>query len=134
MREPPVASVMDAMTGMSAEHTLTSKVTAAPVVFCDRERLALVIRNLIEIAFRRARTATDVVLFLDEVDAYARIGVRYDVVPAAPSRADAGYSGLRLEQDVMEALAKASCGTLRSKQDDEGHCVDRIEIPTVADL
>jgi hypothetical protein len=107
------------------------------MVFGDRERLGLVIRNLIEVAYRRALSNTEVQLVLDASDGYGRVAVSYqpespfdvlsDVEPGAT------FAGLEIERYVNAELVKATNGSLGSVAVSENRREDWIQIPTFDD-
>lgn len=113
-----------------ADRGLTVDIAARPVVFGDRDRLALVVRNLIELAFRRSAAPTDVGVTLDEAGGRARIGVSYRLANEHHDEDGAGYIGLNLEQDIVTALVAATNGKLYAERDARGS-TDRLELPVM---
>ncbi|MGN6104133.1 MAG: histidine kinase dimerization/phospho-acceptor domain-containing protein [Kofleriaceae bacterium] len=133
------AEVIDAvayqMRDASSDHGLVTRIDGHPKVFADPDRVAQVVRNLIEIAYRRARTRTDVVLRIEEVEGCARIRVVYEPVERdRPSSCedDPGYAGLGLECHIVDLLVAATAGTTHSEREPDGTCSDWVEIPTIA--
>lgn len=113
-----------------------------PRVYADPERLALVIRNLLERAYNTALPDTEVELLLQQEGARARLGVRYQpsVDPheaARPSwelRGTAGvtdyhYLGLDLGTHVSEKLIQAHGGSLRVEVS-SGLTTTWVELPS----
>jgi two-component system, OmpR family, phosphate regulon sensor histidine kinase PhoR len=124
------AEMMDART----DHHLTTEVRAHPLVFADRDRLVLVLRNLIEVAYQRAQPNTDVALVLDRNHSHGRIVVDYQPLTGAngvtDAWSDAGFAGLGLERYVTAELVEAARGVVGS--DTVGtHRQDWIQIPTI---
>lgn len=66
----------------TASRLLVGEVAAHPLIYGDRERLLLVVRNLIEMAFQRSRPQSKVVLRVDEHADSARVDVAYEPLPA----------------------------------------------------
>jgi two-component system phosphate regulon sensor histidine kinase PhoR len=129
-----VADVGREMSTAHGQHSLVTTILGRPVVFADREALAQVVRDLIEVAYRCSVSRTDVSVTVDETDACARVRVTYEplevmhgiIVEAA------GYEGLSVERHVVESLVNAMCGTWRSSRDASAW-TDWIEIPKVND-
>jgi PAS domain S-box-containing protein len=121
----------------SPVHTLRATIRVDSMVFGDRDRLGLVVRNLIEVAYRRAVANTEVTLVLDATDGYGRVSVSYE--PLAPfdvlSDVDAGasFTGLEIERYVNAELVKATNGHLGSVAGSDHHREDWIQIPTFED-
>jgi PAS domain S-box-containing protein len=113
-----------------ADRGLTVDVAARPVVFGDRARLALVVRNLVELALRRSTAPTGVGITLDQVDGRARIDVRYRPASELPDEDGPGYIGLNLEQEIVTALVAATNGRLYTERDARGS-TDRLELPVM---
>ncbi len=130
-----VEAVTREMRSASAAHGLVFKLEGRPAVFVDRESIAQVLRNLIEMAYRRAHAQTEVIVVLDESAARARLRVVYQSLSAEDALGEedgAGFTGLGLERHLVESLVKAAGGTFRSEQDVPPFCTDWVEIPTVA--
>jgi signal transduction histidine kinase len=129
--------VEDAVREMSPEtasHVLVGEVAAHPLIYGDRERLALVVRNLIEMAFHRSRPQSTVVLRVDEHADSARVDVEYEPLPAAElvfEEEAAAYTGLHLEQHVVSFVVDATRGKQGTDEDARGHRHDWVEVPTV---
>lgn len=121
----------------SPVHSLRVRVRVHSMAFGDRERLGLVIRNLIEVAYRRAVTNTEVTLVLDATDGYGRVSASYE--PLAPfdvlSDVDPGqgFTGLEIERYVNAELVRATNGTHGSVAVSENCRQDWIQIPTFED-
>jgi PAS domain S-box-containing protein len=116
----------------SAHHPLDTKTLARPIVFGDPERIAQVLRSMLDVAYRRARPNTQVHFALAETDGHAEVSIEY--VPYAPEHArgaedGAGYTGLDVESRVVKALVEATGGRVRSKLDAEQR-TDLVELPT----
>jgi two-component system phosphate regulon sensor histidine kinase PhoR len=132
-----VEEVARDMKEASADHGLINQVDGEPMVFADRDRLGLAVRNLIELAYRRSRPRTNVTIMVSKIEAKARICVTYEpfVDGEQLGRGDgAGFSGLGLEQHVIESLASASRGTLGSEDRDRTQHKDWLEFPTMVEL
>lgn len=130
-----VHEVAGEMEEASPDHKLRTTVRAHPLVFADRDRLALVIRNLIEVAYRRSLPRTDVELLLDEPGLHGRVAVSYRPVASvevfAQWDADAGFAGLGLEHYVNGELMDASKGMHGSHVISNDRRDDWIQIPTM---
>jgi two-component system, OmpR family, phosphate regulon sensor histidine kinase PhoR len=126
-----VEEVSREMDDASADHQLVSRVDACPIIFADRERIALAIRNLIDLAYRRSRPRTSVTLALGEIDGRARISVTYEPLVEGELTDGAGFTGLGLENHVTESLAAASRGRMGSERDDRPVRTDWLEFPTM---
>jgi signal transduction histidine kinase len=127
-----VDEVAQQMKRAYADRDLTVEIAARPVVFADRERLALVMRNLIELACRRSCARTDIGIILDQVDGHARIGVRYQLESDLPGEDTAGYAELNIEQYIVTTLVEATNGTLNAERDAHGS-TEWLELPAIGD-
>jgi signal transduction histidine kinase len=127
-----VDQVMAEMVRASAGHRLLGGPSARPVVWADRERLAQVLRTVIELAFRRARAGTDLRIGLTVENGRGRFEVSYVPLPieqALEHRDGAGYTGLELDGYVVESLVGAMGGMTRTERTDNGEQVDIVELP-----
>ncbi len=131
-----VSEAVHDMQDASPLHVLRANLRVDSMVFGDRDRLGLVIQNLIEVAYRRALDNTEVELVLDATDGYGRVSVSYqpvapfDVLSEDPS---AGFTGLEIERYVNAELVKATNGFLGSAVISETRRQDWIQIPTFED-
>lgn len=117
-----VEEVVAEMRSASADRELVAQVDARPTVFADRDRLAQVTRNMIEVAFRRSRPRTEVRVDLAERGAHATLRVTYDALPVTDRRSaddGCGFAGLGLEAHVVEGLVHASGGEFVITRADE---------------
>jgi signal transduction histidine kinase len=111
------------MENATPDHRLSIHVHTHPMVFADRARLTLVIRNLIDLAYRRALPRTTIDLALEQADHDSgRVSLTYEsllpvVVPVglAGLDEDAGFAGLGLERYVTEELVASANGSLGSE-------------------
>ncbi len=126
------------MQAASLDHGLHETVLAHPMVFADRDRVALVVRNLVEVANRRSLPHTDVDLVVEEVGTHGRVSVTYQPIASFESfaewDADAGFAGLGLERYVCAELVQASKGTLGSDDTVDGRRKDWVSIPTMEEV
>jgi signal transduction histidine kinase len=120
------------MSGASANHRLETSITGRPVVFADPERLALLVRDMIELAYRRARPGAVVSVDASRVDARVKVSVAYDSLTShVTEHTDgAGFTQLGLETAVIEAIANATNGVLRTHTESRRR-VDSLELPAV---
>ncbi|MDX2088667.1 MAG: histidine kinase dimerization/phospho-acceptor domain-containing protein [Kofleriaceae bacterium] len=117
-----------------ATRVLVGEVAAHPLIYGDRERLLLVVRNLIEMAFQRSRPDSRVVLRVDERPEVARVDVAYDPLPPEElvfEEEETAYTGVRLEQHVVSYVVEATRGTQGSEEDERGRRHDWVEVPIV---
>lgn len=126
------------MAAASPDHQLRTEVREHPMVFADRDRLALIVRNLIEVAYRRSMPRTDVALVLGGDTMHGRVSVSYQPVASyevfAEWDADAGFAGLGLERYVSSELVSASKGTLGSDAIAKDRHEDWVQIPTMEEV
>jgi signal transduction histidine kinase len=108
---PLVESIALDMAKDSRRHTLRTELSAAPRVRADEERLSLVLRNMIESAFRSARHGTTLTVLLTQHDGDAEIGFRYEPLPLDELAAEPAGS-FDLARSVDETLVTALGGTL----------------------
>ncbi|MCW5802368.1 MAG: PAS domain-containing protein [Deltaproteobacteria bacterium] len=128
-----VGHVSREMAHASADHLLQARVRGRPIVFADPERLTLLVRDMIELAYRRARTSTIVNLEAREVADRVELSVGYEYVApreAADEEDGAGYTRLGLETAVIDALAAASSGVLRTRTESSRR-IDWLELPAL---
>lgn len=120
------------MQGASADHAIVVRIEARPPVFVDYERLVQALRNLIEMAYRRAHPREDITVVLSEAGGRARVGLLYDRLSAEETIGEeegAGFTGLGLERHVVESLLHAMNGTCGCARDDARGGLDWIELP-----
>ena len=131
------AEVVDAvareMANAHSQHDLVSKIESDPVVFADRTTLELILRDVIEVAYRCAVAHTDIRVVLDAPDSVARIRVMYEPLETRYGLVTeaAGYDGLGVERHVVESLVEASGGQFHSSHESQ-IWTDWIEIPKVS--
>jgi PAS domain-containing protein len=130
-----VADAAVAMATVTHDQELHVDVRGHAIVFADRSRVALVVRNLIDLGLRRAVPRTDVHLELCVVDRHGRVAITYqpvdplDMFATEPGNADVGDMGL--EEHVTRELISASSGRFGFEALDEDRRVAWFEIPTV---
>lgn len=113
---PLVEAVAREMARASRHHAVTAEVTAAPRVVADRERLAMVLRNLIDVAQRSSAMDAPVVVRLRQRDGDAEIAVRHQVgTEAAASAAYLEYDDMGVSRFVTSAIVEAHGGALREE-------------------
>ncbi len=108
---PLVESIASDMAKDSRRHTLRTEISAAPRVRADEERLSLVLRNMIESAFRSAKQGTALTVLLTQHDGDAEIGLRYEPLPLDELAAEPAGS-LDLARSVDGTIVTALGGTL----------------------
>ncbi len=129
-----VSSAMQEMHNASQGHTLRADVRASLLVFADRQRMTLAVRNLIELAAQRALSGTEIVVTVDEHDALANVSVSYEpmlgIDLSFTADADAGFDGLDLQRYVTSELVRAARGDFGEVATSTG-CREWIELPTM---
>lgn len=127
-----VSAAVHEMRGASAEQAIALALSAQPEVFVDRERTALVLRNLIELALQRSEVRSEITVALDEVDTRARVRVAYEPHATGGSghASRAEDDGLQVETHVVAALVEAANGSFHEEHSEEGRCAYRVELPT----
>jgi two-component system, OmpR family, phosphate regulon sensor histidine kinase PhoR len=123
-----VEQVTEEMSYASADHAVIGRIEANPIVFGDRDRLALVIRNLIDLAYYRSRPRTEITIGVSEHDHRARIGVTYEALGV---EAMLEHGDLGIEHHVIDSLAGEMRGVLGSEQDEQFVRTEWIELPTM---
>jgi PAS domain S-box-containing protein len=126
-----VAGAIDAMQHATDGHRIAAHVRTKPVVFADRERIELVIRNMIELAMRRSPPGAVLAVELDEVADAGRVAIAYQRLDHAEVVDDqTGLEGLGLERHVNIELVAATNGRFGSEHAGVRQ-VDWIEVPKV---
>jgi signal transduction histidine kinase len=130
-----VNEVAREMQTATADHRLSLNLQTRPMVFADRARLMLVIRNLIDLAYRRSLPRTTVALALEQDDSTGRVSVTYQSTTPieAPTGSDveAGFGGLGLERYVTEELVGAANGVMGADIPAANMRRDWIDIPVM---
>jgi len=130
---PIVEDVTDEAAKLSHDHDIDVQLLACPHVHGDRERLAMVLRNVIHAALRGSKPGAGVLVRLERRDADAEIAVSYrpdpskiDVVDAA--REGTEFDDIGVSRHVTMSLVEAHGGTL-VEQSDRDHASVRIHLP-----
>lgn len=127
-----VADAVDVMQQATADHVLALRIDARPTVFADRDRFALVVRDMIELAIRRSPPHAKLEIVVGEREQAGRVSITYEPIEDVDvNEAMTGFEGLGLEQHVIAALVEAATGKLGSKTN--GRRVDWVELPEARD-
>lgn len=114
--ESLVQDIATEMSGASAEHDVRTRVVASPRIYADYERLAMVVRNLVDHAFRLSTSGSPLTLWLRQRADDAEIGVGYQPVPPEErpyeGQGGAEYDDLGISRWVDTMIVKAHGGTL----------------------
>jgi signal transduction histidine kinase len=115
---PLVAQVAHEMAADERRNDIQSEVAASPRVLADSERLALVLRNLIEEAQRGSVAGTPVTVRVAQQGPDAEIVVRYQALPDDEGLFAAGgeYDNLAIGRSVAETIVEAHGGALREER------------------
>jgi signal transduction histidine kinase len=102
---------------MCLQRDLRTNLADSPYVYADAERLAMVLRNLIDEAARTSRSDSPVTLLLRRHEADAEIGVRCRRLPAEERTCEAygEYDDLGISRCVATTIVEAHGGTLREE-------------------
>jgi signal transduction histidine kinase len=104
------------MSRTTREHEVYAEVLATPRVHGDQERLAMVLRNMIDGACRSSAAGTPIVVRLAQHGRDAEIGVRYELHPEEEaSDAYREYDDMGVSRYVTSAVVKAHGGALREE-------------------
>ena len=112
---PFVESIARDMAKDSRRHTLRTELSAAPRVRADEERLALVLRNMIETAFRSSKQGTTLTVLLSQRGGDAEIGLRYEPLPLDELAAEPAGS-LDIARSVDNTIVTALGGQLAAER------------------
>jgi signal transduction histidine kinase len=115
---PLVAQVAREMAFDERRNDVHAEVAASPRVLADPERLALVLRNVIEEAQRGSAAGTPVTVRVSQVGGDAEITVGYQALPVedGSSAADDEYDNLGIGRSVAETIVEAHGGALRAER------------------
>jgi len=115
---PLVAQVAREMAFDERRNDVHAEVGASPRVLADRERLALVLRNVIEDAQRGSAAGTPVTVRVTQQGDDAEITVGYQALPVedGSSAADDEYDKLGIGRSVAETIVEAHGGALRAER------------------
>ena len=138
------AEVTQSMGVASPANHLVEDIASHPTVVGDPERLAQMVRNLIDIACRAGKPETDVTVRLQRADGCARLEVRYHALAAAGDpeavRIDEARpgeriwdheTGLDLGYSVSREIARAHNGHLRSERSGAETAMFSVELPAM---
>lgn len=114
---PLVERIAREMAATSHQHDVRTEVGASPPVHADQERLAMVLRNLIDEAFRMSVSGSPVSVLLRRNGADAEIGVRYQPLPPEERTCEAygEYDDLGIGRCVATTIVEAHGGALREE-------------------
>ncbi len=114
---PFVERIAREMTLASTQHPVHTEVVALPSVHADRERLAMVLRNVIDEAFRSSRSGSPVTVLLRRQGADAEIGVRREPLPPEEwtFEAHGELDDLEVSRCVTKMIVQAHGGALREE-------------------
>ncbi len=114
---PFVERIAREMTPASTQHPVQTEVVALPWVHADRERLAMVLRNVIDEAFRSSRSGSPVTVVLRRQGADAEIGVRRQPLPPEEwtFEAHGEFDDLGVSRCVTKMIVEAHGGALRDE-------------------
>ncbi len=115
---PLVEGIVREMATASREHQVRAELTASPRIHADQERLAMVLRNLIDEALRSSTSGSPVTVLLRGDLADAEIGVRYQPLPPDEgTREEYGeYDDLGIGRSVARMIVDAHGGALREER------------------
>ncbi|HEY8210948.1 MAG TPA: PAS domain-containing sensor histidine kinase [Myxococcaceae bacterium] len=117
--ESLVEAIASEMSVASTEHRVRTQVAASPRIYADSERLAMVVRNLVDQALRLSTSGAPLTLRLRQRAQDAEIGVGYQ--PLAPEaqafkgledEGEEELDGLGISRWVDTMIVKAHGGTL----------------------
>jgi signal transduction histidine kinase len=115
---PLVAQIAREMASDERRNDIHAEVTASPRVLADPERLALVLRNVIEEAQRGSVAGTPVTVRVAQDGQDAEITVAYQPLPAEEGLFAAAdeYDNLGIGRSVAETIIAAHGGALRAER------------------
>ena len=128
---PFVESIARDMAKDSNRHTLRTELSAAPRVRADEERLALVVRNMIETAFRSSKQGTTLTVLLNQHGDNAEIGLRYEPLPLEELAAEPAGS-LDIARSVDDTIVTALGGKLAEERS-AMETTEWLRLPVVPD-
>jgi NtrC-family two-component system sensor histidine kinase KinB len=113
-----VEEVAREMSRASRKHEVRAEVTATPSVHADQERLAMVLRNMIDVADRSSEDGTPIVVRLTQDGHDAAVGVCYQVQHPEEGSSDVGneYDDLGISRYVTATIVEAHGGALRDER------------------
>lgn len=129
-----VERVVHEMSTASPDHSVRAEILAAPQVNADKERLSLVVRNLVEEAFRCSVPGTSVITRVSEGEADAEIAVDYEALPleervwADPRLHE--YDDVSARHSVVTTIVAAHGGTVKWTTDGRAGAV-RVRLPSI---
>ncbi len=111
---PLVEEVAHEMAHAAADHTISTALISGARVHGDRERLAMVVRNLIDDAYRTSVAGAPLTLSMTLHDADIEIGVSYQPISRVVAAIDArrGYDDLGIGRHVTAAVIEAHGGMI----------------------
>ncbi len=115
---PLVAQVAREMASDGRHNDVHAEVAASPRVLADPERLALVLRNVIEEAQRGSVAGTPVTVRVTQQGDDAEIAIGYRALPIEEGQyaADEEYDNLGIGRSVVETIVEAHGGALRAER------------------
>ena len=138
------ADVTRSMRSASPGDHLTEDIASDSTVLGDPERLAQMMRNLIDIAYRAGKPDTDVTVRLHQVDGCVRLEVCYqaivtdgivDVEESRPGERIWDHeTGLDVGYHVSREIARAHNGQLRSERSAPQMATFRVELPAMEEV
>jgi PAS domain S-box-containing protein len=105
----------DEMARSSAEHELRTEIASSSSVIADREAIGMLLRNLVECAFRFSARLSPVTLVVQDALGAVDVGVRYAPNPDVLTEPVHENDELAVMQTVMRAIVKAHCGSMREE-------------------
>jgi signal transduction histidine kinase len=126
---PVVTDVVEEMSHASADHAVSAELADDPHVLGDRERLAMVLRNVIESASRTAAPGAPLTVLLLEHDHTAEIGVRYPRPPSPAREPYAEYDDVGVGRHVAKTIVEAHGGDLWEDTGDPAMTTVWIRLP-----
>jgi signal transduction histidine kinase len=111
---PILEEVVRDATAAGIRHPLSIDVAGAPHAYADPERLAMAVRNLVDVAARSSVSGTPLAVTVRQPNRDAQIGIRYQPMPAAerPHDVVGEYDDIGISQCVAAMVAEAHGGSL----------------------
>ncbi len=127
---------------LTGHHRIVPQLESHAVAFLDSERMALVVRNLVESACSRAQPGADIVLRLEDDGELARIHAHYSPHHGAGPHVRAGpdldlgwldeleeHTGLGVGRHVIRKIVEAHGGEFGHEQLEEAQACEWLTIP-----
>jgi signal transduction histidine kinase len=114
---PLVERISVEMEASALQHEVHAEIAATPRVHADEERLAMVLRNLIDEAARSSRAGAPVTVLLARRGPDAEIGVRYRALPPEELTGEpyGEYDELGIGRCATETIVEAHGGARRDE-------------------